>query len=69
RTLVSHRLLHFLLISFLPQHAPLSISNPLSLSHSLQSSLWLSRTRSGLINSSRSAPQLFLALTQTATNW
>ncbi|VUZ53441.1 unnamed protein product [Hymenolepis diminuta] len=66
RTLVSYRLLRFLLIYSLPHHAPLPLSFSLSLS--------LSVTRLkllyifGLINSWCPASQLLLALTQTARN-
>ncbi|VUZ40354.1 unnamed protein product, partial [Hymenolepis diminuta] len=66
-TRVSYRFLPFLLISSLPQHAPLSIS--LFLCHSLQTRCGFHEYIFGLINSWCSAPQLLLALTQTAANW
>ncbi|VUZ39926.1 unnamed protein product [Hymenolepis diminuta] len=64
-TPVSYRLLRFLLISSLLQHAPLSIP----LYYSFQTRCGFLEYIFGLLNSWCSASQLLLALTQTATNW
>ncbi|VUZ51218.1 unnamed protein product, partial [Hymenolepis diminuta] len=58
-------LLRLLLINALPQHAPLSIS----LCHSFQTRCGCFDYIFGLINSWCSALLLFLALTQTTTDW
>ncbi|VUZ52302.1 unnamed protein product [Hymenolepis diminuta] len=57
-------LLHVLFISSLPQHAALSLSLPLSVTH-----CGFLEYIFGLLNSWCSVSQLLLALTQTATNW
>ncbi|VUZ51794.1 unnamed protein product [Hymenolepis diminuta] len=57
-------LLHVLFISSLPQHAALSLSLPLSVTH-----YGFLECIFGLLNSWCSASQLLSALTQTATNW
>ncbi|VUZ38830.1 unnamed protein product, partial [Hymenolepis diminuta] len=57
-------LVHVLFISSLPQHAALPLSPPLSVTHCGSLEYIFS-----LLNSWCSASQVFLALTQTATNW
>ncbi|VUZ48366.1 unnamed protein product [Hymenolepis diminuta] len=65
RTLASYRLFRFLFISSLPQRSPLFIS----LCHLNQMHCGFLEYIFGLLNSWCSASKLFLALTQTATNW
>ncbi|VUZ48129.1 unnamed protein product [Hymenolepis diminuta] len=62
---VSYQFLRFLLISSFPQHPALSISPSLTRFKLIVAS----SNTVGLINSWCSAPRLWLALTQTATNW